>query len=229
MTRRLTVKMMDHVSDKKTSGKKFKTAYVLYALCCFLCPPTKDEAGPKLFPGVMDLDEIPHYAWPQFILDWLVHQITMYKNRGAKTTKKQGRLRPQALVVVFYYLCFYILIKSRWICIEGFQLAKRMFIQQVEQIKKTDDILMEALKNKPSGRDESTSDVQNKPSGEQSESDESDGGSERDESDGGEEGDPSDQGEESEGNEGGEDTKCAEKDFEPKGVEPMSPFPRIAN
>ncbi|KAF7124929.1 hypothetical protein RHSIM_Rhsim12G0083800 [Rhododendron simsii] len=62
MTRGLTVKMMDHVFEKKTSGTKFKTAYVLYALCCFLCPTTKDEAGPKLFPGVMDLDAIPHYA-----------------------------------------------------------------------------------------------------------------------------------------------------------------------
>ncbi|KAF7124501.1 hypothetical protein RHSIM_Rhsim12G0073300 [Rhododendron simsii] len=64
-----------------------------------------------------------------------------------------------------------------------------MFIQQVEQIKKTDDILMEALENKPSGYHESTSDVKNKPSGGQTESDESDGGSESDESDGGEEGD----------------------------------------
>ncbi|KAF7144001.1 hypothetical protein RHSIM_Rhsim05G0096800 [Rhododendron simsii] len=31
-----------------------------------------DEAGPKLFPGVMDLDAIPHYAWPLFILDLLM-------------------------------------------------------------------------------------------------------------------------------------------------------------
>lgn len=92
LTRGLTVKMMDHVFDKKTSGKKFKTAYVLYALCCFLCPTTKDEAGPKLFPGVMDLDAIPNYAWPQFVLDWLIRQITMYKNRGAKATKKAGKI-----------------------------------------------------------------------------------------------------------------------------------------
>lgn len=73
LTRGLTVKMMDHVFDKKTSGKKFKTAYVLYALCCFLCPTTKDEAGPKLFPGVMDLDAIPNYAWPHlFLTGWFV-------------------------------------------------------------------------------------------------------------------------------------------------------------
>ncbi|KAI8536054.1 hypothetical protein RHMOL_Rhmol10G0226200 [Rhododendron molle] len=68
--------------------------------------------------------------------------------------------------------------------IEGFQLAKRIFIQQVELIKKLDDILMEALDNKPSERDESTNDVQNKSSGEQSESDKSDEGSESDKSEG---------------------------------------------
>ncbi|KAF7130366.1 hypothetical protein RHSIM_Rhsim10G0013200 [Rhododendron simsii] len=133
------------------------------------------------------------------------------------------------------------------ISIEAFELAKRTFIQHVEQIQKTDDIVMAALEYKPSGRDESTTDVQNKPRGEQSDSDESDKGSESDEShggdegdesdgvdeghpsDGGEEGDPSEEGEESEGNEGGEETKCEEKDFEPKGVEPISPFPEITN
>ncbi|KAF7143531.1 hypothetical protein RHSIM_Rhsim05G0098200 [Rhododendron simsii] len=193
MTRGLTIKMMDHVFEKKTSGTNFKTAYILYALCCFLCPTTKDEAGPKLFLGVMDLDAIPHYAWPQFILDWLVHQITMYKNRGAKAAKKAGKIEAPGVGC-----CVLLLMIS----IEGFQLAKRTFIQQVEQIQKTDDILMEALENKPSGRDESTRDVQNKPSGEQSERDESDNGSESHESHGGDEGDESDGGEEGDPSDG---------------------------
>ncbi|KAF7133354.1 hypothetical protein RHSIM_Rhsim09G0038900 [Rhododendron simsii] len=252
----------------------------------FLEQGKKDAAGPKLFPGVMDMDAIPHYALPQFILDWLVRQISMYKNRGAKAAKKAGKIEapgidscvlllmllyfdkePMGMTVgqedgpliewwmqqriqerlLFHSTKSYILYLSPpQISIEGFQLAKRMFIQLVEQIQKTDDILMEALENKPSGRDESTKDVQNKPSGEQSESDESDNGSESheshgsdegdesdggegDPSDGGEEGIPSDGGEESEGNEGGAETKCEEKDFEPKGVEPISPFPEIDN
>ncbi|KAI8556317.1 hypothetical protein RHMOL_Rhmol05G0243400 [Rhododendron molle] len=80
--------MIDAVFEKEIYGKKFKTAYILFALCCFLCLTIKDEAGPKLFPGVMDLHAIPNYAWPQFVLDWLVRQITMYKNRVAKATKQ---------------------------------------------------------------------------------------------------------------------------------------------
>ncbi|XP_058181179.1 uncharacterized protein LOC131299609 [Rhododendron vialii] len=244
LTRGLTVKMMDAMFEKKTSGKKFNTAYVLFALCCFLYPTIKDEAGPKLFPCVLDLHAIPNYAWTQFVLDWLVRQITMYNNRGAKAKKKARKIEAPSIDGCVLLLMLLYFDKEQmgmivgqeggpliecWtqqrfqerirneenldlldptlsqfsqprlrhlICIEGFQLAKRMFIQQVEQIKKTDDIFMEALENKPSGRDESTGNVQNKPSGEQSESDESDGGSESDKSDEDEEGDESDEGEE---------------------------------
>lgn len=73
-----------------------------------------------------------------------------------------------------------------------------------------DDIFIEVVENKPSERD-AEGDVQNKPSGEQSESEETDGG------------------EEGEENEGGEETDCAEKDVEPKDGELMSFFPEIAN
>ncbi|KAI8534488.1 hypothetical protein RHMOL_Rhmol10G0093800 [Rhododendron molle] len=286
LTRGLTVKMMDHVFDKKTFGKKFKAAYVLYALCCFLCPTTKDEAGPKLFPDVRDLDAIPHYAWPQFVLDWLL--LYFDKEPMGMTVGQEGgpliecwtQLRIQQRIAKEENLELLDPTLSQFpqprlrhpICIEGFQLAKRMFIKQVEQIKKTDDNLMEALGNKPTERDECISDFQNKPSGEQNESDESDGGSESDKCDGGEEndggeegdesdsdggekgdesrsdvgeesdrgqeGDETDEGEETEhtdggekieGDDGGEETKCAEKDVEPKGVEPMSHFPEIDN
>ncbi|KAF7137192.1 hypothetical protein RHSIM_Rhsim07G0149500 [Rhododendron simsii] len=189
LTRGLAVKMMDVVFEKKTSGKKFKTAYVLFALCCFLCPTTKDEAGPKLFPCVMDLHAIPNYAWPQFVLDWLL--LYFDKEQMDMTVGEEGG----SLIECWTQQRLQERIKKE----ENLELLDPTLSQFPQPrlrhpIKKKDDILMEALENKPSGHHESTSDVQNKPSGEQSESD---GGSESDESDGGEKCDESDRGEES--------------------------------
>ncbi|KAF7125064.1 hypothetical protein RHSIM_Rhsim12G0073400 [Rhododendron simsii] len=196
LTRRLTVKIMDEVFEQKTTGKKFKTDYILFALCCFLCPMTKDEAGPKLFPCVMDLHAIPNYAWPQFVLDWLER---IRKEENLELLDPTLSQFPQP-------------------CLR----------HPVEQIKKMDDILMEALENKTSRYHESTSDVKNKPSGEQTESDLSDGRSESDESDGGEEDDPSHEGEEGDPNDGGEENEGNEmcrKGFQTQGCGTYVSFP----
>ncbi|KAG5540020.1 hypothetical protein RHGRI_020302 [Rhododendron griersonianum] len=84
LKRGVTFAMMQGVFESGVADAKFQTSYVLFVLSCLLCPTTKDVASTKFYPAVYDLTKTPTYAWPQFVLDWLVKEITKFKKRDAK-------------------------------------------------------------------------------------------------------------------------------------------------
>ena len=73
------------------AGEEFIRAYLLFAFASFLCPTTKDEAGPNLYPPILDfeVDHCREYAWSEFIHDWLVKSLSTYKTRVQSETKKK--------------------------------------------------------------------------------------------------------------------------------------------
>ncbi|KAG5547647.1 hypothetical protein RHGRI_013368 [Rhododendron griersonianum] len=80
---------MQEVFNSGVADAKFQTSYVLFVLSSLLCPTTKDVASKKFYPAVYDLTKISSYAWPQFVLDWLVKEITKFKNRDVKEVDKK--------------------------------------------------------------------------------------------------------------------------------------------
>ncbi|KAI8530081.1 hypothetical protein RHMOL_Rhmol11G0027500 [Rhododendron molle] len=82
--RGVTFGMMEEVFESGVADAKFQTSYVLFVLSSLLCPTIKDVASTKFYPAVHDLTKISSYAWPQFVLDWLVKVITKFKNRDMK-------------------------------------------------------------------------------------------------------------------------------------------------
>ncbi|KAG5557248.1 hypothetical protein RHGRI_007493 [Rhododendron griersonianum] len=79
------------IREGKTDGR-FQRAYMLFALGCLLCPTTKEVAGNRLFPGVVDdnIETLKTYKWPAFVLDWLVNKIQNYKVRASKGRGRSG-------------------------------------------------------------------------------------------------------------------------------------------
>ncbi|KAI8568219.1 hypothetical protein RHMOL_Rhmol02G0181100 [Rhododendron molle] len=84
LKRGVTFGMMKAVFESGVADAKFQTSYVLFVLSSLLCPTTKDVASTKFYPAVHDVTKISSYAWPQFVLDWLVKVITKFKNRDMK-------------------------------------------------------------------------------------------------------------------------------------------------
>ncbi|KAI8555102.1 hypothetical protein RHMOL_Rhmol05G0148300 [Rhododendron molle] len=84
LKRGVTFGMMKEVFESGAADAKFQTSYVLFVLSALLCPTTKDVASTKFYAAVHDLTKISSYAWPQFVLDWLVKVITKFKNRDMK-------------------------------------------------------------------------------------------------------------------------------------------------
>ncbi|XP_058219786.1 uncharacterized protein LOC131330268 [Rhododendron vialii] len=84
LKRGVTFAMMQEVFKSGVADAKFQTSYVLFVLSSLLCPTTKDVASTKFYPAVYDLTKISSYAWPQFVLDWLVKEITKFKKRDVK-------------------------------------------------------------------------------------------------------------------------------------------------
>ncbi|KAF7113550.1 hypothetical protein RHSIM_RhsimUnG0114800 [Rhododendron simsii] len=84
LKRGVTFGMMKSVFKSGVANATFQTSYVLFVLSCLLCPTTKDVASTKFYPTVYDLNNISSYAWPQFVLDWLVKEITKFKKRDVK-------------------------------------------------------------------------------------------------------------------------------------------------
>ncbi|KAF7151861.1 hypothetical protein RHSIM_Rhsim02G0074000 [Rhododendron simsii] len=84
LKRGVTFGMMKEVFKSGVANAKFQTSYVLFVLSSLLCPTTKDVASTKFYPAVYDLTNISSYAWPQFVLDWLVKEITKFKKRDVK-------------------------------------------------------------------------------------------------------------------------------------------------
>ncbi|KAF7129249.1 hypothetical protein RHSIM_Rhsim10G0108400 [Rhododendron simsii] len=84
LKRGVTFGMMKDVFKSGVANAKFQTSYVLFVLSSLLCPTTKDVASTKFYPAVYDLTKISSYAWPQFVLDWLVKELTKFKNRDVK-------------------------------------------------------------------------------------------------------------------------------------------------
>ena len=79
-------------TEEGLAGEEFIRAYLLFAFASFLCPTTKDEAGPKLYPPILDfdVDHCREYAWSEFIHEWLVTQLSKYKSRvPSDMTKKE--------------------------------------------------------------------------------------------------------------------------------------------
>ncbi|KAI8538283.1 hypothetical protein RHMOL_Rhmol09G0090300 [Rhododendron molle] len=81
--------MMHEVFKSGVADAKFQTSYVLFVLSSLLCPRTKDVASMKFYPTVYDLTKISSYAWPQFVLDWLVKVIMQFKKRDIKDVDKK--------------------------------------------------------------------------------------------------------------------------------------------
>ncbi|KAI8539616.1 hypothetical protein RHMOL_Rhmol09G0197100 [Rhododendron molle] len=75
LKRGVTFGMMKAVFESGVADAKFQTSYVLFVLSSLLCPTTKDVASTKFYPTVHDVTKISSYAWPQFVLDWLVKLI----------------------------------------------------------------------------------------------------------------------------------------------------------
>ncbi|KAI8548452.1 hypothetical protein RHMOL_Rhmol07G0274900 [Rhododendron molle] len=84
LKRGVTFGMMKEVFESGVADAKFQTSYVLFVLSALLCPTTKDVASTKFYAAVHDLTKISSYAWPQFVLDWLVKVITKFKNKDMK-------------------------------------------------------------------------------------------------------------------------------------------------
>ncbi|KAF7150909.1 hypothetical protein RHSIM_Rhsim02G0111600 [Rhododendron simsii] len=84
LKRWVTFGMMKEVFKLGVADAKFQTSYVLLVLSSLLCPTTKDVASIKFYPTMYDLTKISSYAWPQFVLDWLVKEITVVKKRDVK-------------------------------------------------------------------------------------------------------------------------------------------------
>ncbi|XP_058216717.1 uncharacterized protein LOC131327583 [Rhododendron vialii] len=84
LKRGVTFGMMKEVFKSGVADAKFQTSYVLFVLSSLLCPTTKDVASTKFYLTVYDLTNISSYVWPQFVLDWLVKEITMFKKRDVK-------------------------------------------------------------------------------------------------------------------------------------------------
>ncbi|KAI8532304.1 hypothetical protein RHMOL_Rhmol11G0203400 [Rhododendron molle] len=84
LKRGVTFGMMKAVFESGVADAKFQISYVLFVLSSLLCPTTKDVASTKFYPVVHDVTKISSYAWPQFVLDWLVKVITKFKNRDMK-------------------------------------------------------------------------------------------------------------------------------------------------
>ncbi|KAI8567878.1 hypothetical protein RHMOL_Rhmol02G0155500 [Rhododendron molle] len=82
---------LENVIKEGHTDSRFHRAYMLFTLACLLCPTTKEVAGSRLFPGVVDddLETIKTYKWPAFVLDWLVNEIRNYKVRVAKRRGKK--------------------------------------------------------------------------------------------------------------------------------------------
>ncbi|KAI8547294.1 hypothetical protein RHMOL_Rhmol07G0183600 [Rhododendron molle] len=89
LNRGVTFEMMKEVFNSGVADAKFQTSYVLFVLSSLLCPTTKDVASSKFYPAVYDLTKISSYAWPQFVLDWLVKVITKFKKRDMKEVDKK--------------------------------------------------------------------------------------------------------------------------------------------
>ncbi|KAG5539083.1 hypothetical protein RHGRI_019587 [Rhododendron griersonianum] len=89
LKRGVTFGMMREVFQSGVADAKFQTSYVLFVLSALLCPTTKDVASTKFYPSVYDLNKISSYAWPQFVFDWLVKEITKFKNRDVMEVDKK--------------------------------------------------------------------------------------------------------------------------------------------
>ncbi|KAI8566379.1 hypothetical protein RHMOL_Rhmol02G0036000 [Rhododendron molle] len=87
----IEILQLENVLKEGHTDRRFHRAYMLFTLACLLCPTTKEVAGSRLFPGVVDddLETIKTYKWPAFVLDWLVNEIRNYKVRGAKRRGKK--------------------------------------------------------------------------------------------------------------------------------------------
>ncbi|KAF7143708.1 hypothetical protein RHSIM_Rhsim05G0080000 [Rhododendron simsii] len=57
LPRGVIVKMLETVLEEEEVGVKFQTAYVLFALSCFMCPTTKDVTAPRFYPIWMSLSQ----------------------------------------------------------------------------------------------------------------------------------------------------------------------------
>ncbi|KAI7996021.1 hypothetical protein LOK49_LG11G01310 [Camellia lanceoleosa] len=76
--------IIDHTwGDTDWPARVVHHACILYNLVCFLCPSSKDVAGPKLYVALDDVLRLHEYDWPQFILYWLVNEVKKYKNRSS--------------------------------------------------------------------------------------------------------------------------------------------------
>ncbi|KAI8568793.1 hypothetical protein RHMOL_Rhmol02G0228000 [Rhododendron molle] len=103
----IEILQLENVLKEGHTDRRFHRAYMLFTLACLLCPTTKEVAGSRLFPGVVDddLETIKTYKWPAFVLDWLVNEIRNYKVRGAKRRgkKQEGVGGSLFLLLVIYF------------------------------------------------------------------------------------------------------------------------------
>ncbi|KAI8546734.1 hypothetical protein RHMOL_Rhmol07G0142800 [Rhododendron molle] len=120
LKRGATFAMMQEVFELGVADAKFQTSYILFVLSCLLCPTTKDVASTKFYPVVYDLTKTRSYAWPQFVLDWLVKEITKFKKRDAKVVDN----KKDALGVS---VCVLLLMET----VKCYHAIKKAFVEQL--------------------------------------------------------------------------------------------------
>lgn len=115
---KITVAELETIIESDIAGVRFKRAFLLYSLSVLLCPTTKMSPSTVLLPTIIDIDRVVQYNWSKFVFDWLIKEITRYKEgckrqKNPKDKKSIGGcmvfLMVWKMFVLYYSNCHYCL------------------------------------------------------------------------------------------------------------------------